>query len=104
MLLGLISLTGCQRASLDIVPQHFDECSGPLITAHVDWRVTSDHSRQVGIYVQDTGYPEKLFMTGGPEGNAATGKWVKDGLTFILRDSSGKRLVTKTVTTSPCHK
>jgi peptidoglycan/xylan/chitin deacetylase (PgdA/CDA1 family) len=51
-------------------------------------RWTSTGTGQVEIRV---GRPEgPLFSRGGPEGEAVTGPWVTDGLTFFLQDTSSE--------------
>ena len=61
--------------------------------------LTWEHTGSVNIYVSNPADPDgKLFASGGASGSTSTGKWVRDGTVFELRDAaSGDSLQSVTV-------
>lgn len=103
LLLFVALASGCDRVKFDLTPQHFSECQGRRIIVHVNWHVPKRTADHINVYVNGVGLPETLWTSGGPNGEADTGKWMFDGSSLSLRDSDGVLLARRTVTTSPCR-
>lgn len=73
---------------------------GPTILIH--WSMADKTTQRVAIYVQVASGEEKLFAAGGRSG-ASTGKWIRAGNKFLMRDRSSDQLIALyTVEASPC--
>lgn len=101
-LAGLM-LAACSRADLAISPDVVSGCTdvrGSVVS--VEWDARSSGAKSVRIDLTRPGGGERQWLQGPPAGKRKTGPWAVDGLTFILRDMSGRELARRTVESSAC--
>jgi hypothetical protein len=101
--LVVLALCGCSRARLDLDPAVMEGCAlghGQAVT--VSWDA-STAAKRVSVSLRRPGnLHERPWIRSKPKGERKTGRWVTDGLTFILRDQDGKKLAMETVETARC--
>lgn len=98
------SLAGCAKATLEVSPQDFSQCSGMSTSVHVKWKVPEGEQPGARIYVAGVSHSPRIWKVVTPSGEADTANAVYDGTTFTLRSASGVLLARRTVTSSPCTK
>lgn len=100
---AVIVMTACSPAAyIDLSPESFSECAGPNIVVRVQWRVRAGAQEPIHVYVSKPGRRESLWVTDGLVGEQTTGAWASDGMSFSLRDGTGKLLVRRTLTSTAC--
>lgn len=92
---------GPAPVKLTLEPQEVPECSTPVAT-RVEWDAAAAGATGVKLEVHNLGRPAKLWTQGGPAGSAEGGAWAHDGYTVTLKDSHGRVLARRTLTTQPC--
>jgi hypothetical protein len=103
-LILVASLTGCSKATLEVSPKNFSQCSGMSSSVHVKWTVPDDEPPGAKIYVAGVSHSPRIWKVVGPSGEADTANAIYDGTTFTLRSAKGVLLARRTVTSSPCEK
>lgn len=98
------SLAGCSKATLEVSPRNFSQCSGMSSSVHVKWTVPEEEELGAKIYVAGVSHSPRIWKVVKPSGEADTANAVYDGTTFTLRSASGMLLARRTVTSSPCKK
>ncbi|MDA8018195.1 MAG: sulfatase [Thermoanaerobaculia bacterium] len=95
--LGYLEPVGSEQQILWAEPNPVPICDGSgLGVTTLRWR--RSEIGQVEVRVESaTG---KLFVHGGSEGRAVTGKWVRDGMRFVLVDRDSGRTLASTVVRS----
>lgn len=103
---ALLVLSGCGHSvSFEVSPMHFLECHGPNTVVQVKWRVPNSIKLPISIYVSRLGHPPVPWYSSSERvGEQATGKWMADGSSLMLRDAHGKVLVKRTITSDDCPK
>jgi hypothetical protein len=99
-------VSGCGRSvSFEVSPSHFFECHGPNTVVHVKWRVPARVKLPISIYVSRLGHPPVPWYSSSERaGEQASGKWIADGSSLMLRDAHGKVLARRTITSDDCPK
>lgn len=102
-LLLLLCAGGCSRTSIELQPAVIAPCKpGEASVIEVRWDARAAGADSVSIDVLRPGAAAKPWTSGGATGSRKTGRWGVDGLTFVLRDPSGRELGRRTVESVPC--
>lgn len=89
------------QVKLVMQPEVVRACTTPVVTA-VEWDVGQTGVKGVSLEVHNLGRPPKLWVQGGPRGQADAGAWAHDGYTVTLKSADGRVLARRTLTTEPC--
>ena len=91
------------ESTLWTVPAPLPICDGSgLGIVEVHWKL----ERPLDVLIRVGSADGKLFLQGGPEGHAPTGKWVRDGTRFVLQDHGSGEVLGETIirsTTAGCR-
>jgi hypothetical protein len=99
----VLALCACSRAKLELSPRVIQGCAlGHAQTVRVSWDARNTKTPTVGIFIRRPGSRERQWLRSKATGSRQTGRWVSDGMTFVLRDPAGKQLAIRTVETSRC--
>lgn len=101
--LVVLAVCGCSRSRIELDPAVMRGCAlghGQVVT--VSWDASHTKAKRVRVFVRRPGGRERPWIRGAVKGQRSTGRWVTDGLTFVLRDQDGKALALKTVETARC--
>jgi hypothetical protein len=102
--LVVLAVCGCSRSRIELNPAVMPGCAlghGQVVT--VSWDASRTGAKQVSVLVRRPGGGhERPWVRGAVKGQRRTGRWVTDGLTFVMRDQRGKILALKTVETARC--
>ncbi len=89
-----------------VTPNRFRACEADngAIETDAHWDFSGTPTQEVAIFVTNTGSKPKLWIGGGAQGNARTGRWVYDGTLFTLIDSDTQSpLAQVRIEATPCQ-
>ena len=103
LVVAVLALCACSRARLDLDPAVINGCAlGHMQAIRVSWDARAVHEANVLVSIRRPGSRMRGWVRGHATGSRMTGRWVSDGMTFVLSNPAGKQLAIRTVETTRC--
>lgn len=77
-----------------------DACTGGE-GSRVAWHVPDPDVEQVAVYLVGANGEERIFAKGGTAGEKVAGRWLRAGMSFVVRDAADGRELARTTLSAP---